>query len=170
MTETIKLRMGFINTPYTTETIARPATSARIESRRSRRRSFSKTMTAESVAAILEEKYQIVETFSDIHREDIEKPVLDLFAQVAADIASGRRPYRSAPLSSLLRPATREIERSFQRFLMEEQMNGRVPGVPTQAALSGVRSGRGSKTKSGPRPSFIDTGIYRASFRVTADG
>jgi hypothetical protein len=169
MAENIKLHLGFINTPYTTETIARPMTAAKAESRRKRKRSFSKTMTAEDVSNILEEKYHILDTFYQVHRPDVEMAVLTAFTEVARDIVSGQKKYRSASLPSLLKDATAEIEKSFRRFLDTEEMNGRQPGVPTAAALSGVRHGRGRKTLTGPRPSFIDTGIYRASFRARAD-
>jgi hypothetical protein len=168
MADSISLKMGFINTPYTAESIARPATAARAESRRQRRRSFSKTITAEDVAAILEAKYQVLDEFTKLHVAEIQLAILSQFERVAGDVTSGAR--RSSNLGNLLKPATKEIEAMFKKFLDTEEMNGRVPGVPTKAALTGVRHGRGSKTMQGtPRPSFIDTGIYRASFRAWVD-
>jgi hypothetical protein len=56
----------------------------------------------------------------------------------------------------------------FRQFLDREEMNGLVAGVPTKAALGGARHGRGKITRRGQRPSFIDTGIFRASFRCWA--
>ena len=166
--DSISLKLGFINTPYTTEAVARPMAAARAEERRARKRSFSKTMTAEDVAKILEAKYQILDTFEEVYGTRIQATILGRFTEVAGDVLSGAR--RRGDLGSLLKPATKEIERMFKQFLDNEEMNGRVPGVPTQAALTGVRHGRGSKTRQGvPRPSFIDTGIYRASFRAWVD-
>jgi hypothetical protein len=164
--DAITLKLGFINTPYTAESVARPMTAARMESKRSRRRSFSKTITAEDVAKILESKYQVLDTFEEVYGPRIQAIVLGQFSQVAGDVITGAR-RGGVDLGNMLKPATKEIEKLFRTFLDNEEMNGRVPGVPTKAALAGVRSGRGSKTKQGvPRPSFIDTGIYRASFRA----
>jgi hypothetical protein len=168
MADSISLKMGFINTPYTAESVARPVTAARAESRRPRRRSFSKTMTAEDVAAILEAKYQVVDEFTKLHAADIQLAILSQFEKVAGDYMAGAR--RPSNMGNALKPATKEIEAMFKKFLDTEEMNGRVPGVPTKAALAGVRHGRGSKTMQGvSRPSFIDTGIYRASFRAWVD-
>lgn len=167
MTESISLKLGFVNTPYTAEAKMRPVTAARTEEKRGRKRSFSKTMTAEDVAKILETKYHIIDTFEEVYAARIQYAILSQFEKVAGDIVSGVRGYRGAPLESLLKPATKEVEKMFRQFLDNEEMNGRVPGVPTKAALAGVRTGRGSKTLRGvPRPSFIDTGIYKASFRA----
>jgi hypothetical protein len=162
--DAISLKLGFINTPYTTQSVARPMTAARAESRRPRRRSFSKTITAEDVAAILESKYKIIDTFTEMYAAQIQYTILSQFEKVAGDVLSGGR--RRGDLGSILKPATKQIEVMFRQFLDKEEMNGRAPGVPTKAALAGVRHGRGSKTRTGSRPSFIDTGIYRASFRA----
>jgi hypothetical protein len=162
----ITIKMGFINTPYSAETIYRPVSAAQEESKRRRRRSFSKTVTAETVAEILEARYQIVDYFSEKYATQINDIVLSRFATVASEALVGKR--RPRDLSAVMKPAAKEIENLFKQFLTNEELNGR-PGVPTMAAQMGVRSGRGSKTKQGvPRPSFIDTGIYKASFRVIA--
>jgi hypothetical protein len=170
MPETIKLHMGFINTPYTKQTIAAPMTSAKAESSRKRRRSFSKTMTAEAVAGILEGRYGVVEMFQAIHAQEIHSLVVEGFAEIAADFLSEGKPFTTAALKNLMKPNTKQVEAMFRSFLDREEMNGMAPGVPTLAAMRGVRHGRGSKTKRGmPRPSFIDTGIYKASFRCWAE-
>jgi hypothetical protein len=125
-------------------------------------------MTAEDVARILDAKYHILDEFTKLHNAEINLAILSQFEKVAGDVMTGAR--RSANLGNLLKPATKEIEAMFKKFLDTEEMNGRAPGVPTRAALMGVRHGRGSKTMRGvPRPSFIDTGVYRASFRAWVD-
>jgi vacuolar-type H+-ATPase subunit E/Vma4 len=160
------LRMDFANTPYTSETIARPVTSARKESKRSKQRGFSRTMTAKKVADILEGKYGILETFYEIHEDEIKNIMHEGFKEVAERIITEREGRTTAKIKNLMKPSTNQIEELFRSFLDQEEMNGMVEGVPTKAAMSGVRHGRGSKTKHGARPSFIDTGIYRASFRA----
>jgi hypothetical protein len=170
MSDTISLHMGFINTPYIKETIARPMTSAKIESKRKRRRGFSKTMTAEKVANILEGKYGIVETFSAVYEEEISNIMTEGFAEIARNMLSSGRTSTTSSIKNLMKPSTNNIQSLFRSFLDQEEMNGMVEGVPTAAALGGKRSGRGSKTRKGiKRPSFINTGIYRASFRCWAD-
>jgi hypothetical protein len=167
MANNIVLHMGFINTPYTKETMTRPATSAKEEMKRQRRRSFSKTMTAEDVANILENRYNIVETFSAIYEEKINRILLEGFSEVASSAIKDRGGSTIAKLKNLMKPNTKRIENMFKEFLNNEEMNGMVEGVPTGAALEGKRRGR--KSRSGGRPSFVDTGIYRASFRCWAD-
>jgi hypothetical protein len=170
VTTNISLHMGFINTPYTAETISRPITSAKAESKRKRRRGFSKTMTAEDVAKILEGKYGIVETFQRIYEDDITRIIHEGFGEIVTNMISEGKASTTAKLKNLMKPNTNQIERMFRSFLDAEEMNGMAAGVPTQAAMRGVRHGRGSKTLRGqPRPSFIDTGIYRASFRCWTD-
>lgn len=166
----IVLHMGFINTPYTKEAKARPATAAKMEGRRARKRGFSKTMTAEKVANILEAKYNIIEMFQQINDTEISHLLKEGFAEVAEQMLNKPKASTSASLKNMMRPYTHEIQNLFRKFLDDEEMAGMVPGVPTKAALSGVRHGRGSKTRRGyQRPSFIDTGIYRASFRAWVD-
>jgi hypothetical protein len=170
MVETIKIHMGFVNTPYNKESMARPATAAKQEAARQRKRNFSKTMTAEKVSNILEGKYGIVDTFAAIHEHDIRALFHDQFREVATKIIEERGGQTYSSIKRLMNPATKEVEKLFKSFLDNEEMNGMVSGVPTQAAMRGVRHGRGSKTRRGiQRPSFIDTGIYRASFRCWVD-
>jgi hypothetical protein len=168
--DTLTIHMGFVNTPYTKESIARPATAAKQEAARQRKRSFSKTMTADKVSNILEGKYGIVETFAAIHEQEINALFHDRFHEVATKIIEEKGGQTSSSIKRLMNPATKEVERLFKSFLDNEEMNGMMSGIPTQAAMKGVRHGRGSKTRRGiQRPSFIDTGIYRASFRCWVD-
>ena len=60
------------------------------------------------------------------------------------------------------------IETRFRHFLSQKEMDSLgVPGVPTKAALAGVSHRfKHPYAKRAPRPSFIDTGLYEASFRA----
>jgi hypothetical protein len=51
----------------------------------------------------------------------------------------------------------------FRRFLENKEMDGSAKGIPTKASLMGVSS-RFKKKRGAPRPSFIDTGLYSATF------
>jgi hypothetical protein len=162
--------MGFVNTPYTKETMARPAASAKSEEQRNRKRSFSRTMTAQKVAEILENKYDIVETFSAIYDEEISNIMKDGVSQVANNLLSGGKGTTTASMKNLMKPYTNEVQNLFRQFLDHEEMNGLIEGVPTAAAMGGKLRGRGKVSRGGKqRPSFVNTGIYRASFRAWAD-
>ena len=164
----VQLQFGFINTPYTAQTIMRPMTSAKEESARKRRRHFSKTKTAEVVAEVLEERYHIVDFFYSKYKADMALVLTSAFKDAIGKMVSGEWNPKKQDLTRFMQPGIKAVEKSFRKFLDNKEMDGMVSGVPTAASLAGVRSGRGSKTLQGQvRPSFVDTGIYKASFRLT---
>jgi hypothetical protein len=164
MREDITLHMGFVNTPYTRETKLRPIASAKVEEKRKVQRNFSKTMTAPKVANILERKYDIVETFSKIYEDEINSLLHERYSEIASKFISEGKS-TTATLKNLMKPSTKKIESMFRQFIDGEEMNGMVPGVPTEIALGGkIRKKGGRRFKS--RPSFEKSGIYRASFRA----
>ncbi len=69
---------------------------------------------------------------------------------------------------SLSFAATEELGDAFRIFIDQKELDGVIPGVPTQAALRGVNHRlMRPYAKSNPvRPSFKDTGLYEASFRA----
>jgi hypothetical protein len=167
MARDITLHLGFVSTPYMSDTIAAPMRSARTEEARKKRRSFKKTMTAEKVSGILESSYNIVNQFSEKYGEEIGEIIRDGVELSIIDILpGGDREYKpiSNRMIQYMKPKTREIEKLFREFLDNEEAEG--SGIPTKAAMLGVRRGR---KRGGRRPSFVDTGIYRASFRAWAD-
>jgi hypothetical protein len=166
MSDKLVLHMGFVNTPYNAASKARPATAAKAEEKRARKRSFRTTMTAEKVSGILEGKYGIVETFQAIHEEEIHNLMMEGFADAATSFLAKNKPFTTASLKNLMKPNTQQIVKMFRQFLDMEEMNGVVPGVPTKIS-GGRKRKRGISTP--PRPSFERTGIYRASFRCWAD-
>jgi hypothetical protein len=114
------------------------------------------------VAQYLEEKYHVMEVFAGSHIDQIAEDMADNVAGVLENIMAGG-PVRLAPFDE----AMGKTEARFHDFLTHEEMAG-WPGVPTQAALDGRTSRR--KNKRGPRrPSFIDTGLYFASFKSWID-
>jgi hypothetical protein len=159
----VVLHMGFLNVPYSAKSMAAPMRAAKSEASRKQRRGFTKTMTAEAVANILEEKYNILETFSELNQEEIMQPINEAFNNAAVELLSERRKFTSERMAKYMKPKTDRIEKLFRQFLDMEEMSGRS-GIPTQAALSG--KGRRSHK---PGKSFIDTGIYRAAFTAWVD-
>ena len=160
MARSIVLHMGFVNTPYTKKSKMAPVAFAKAQEGK-RQRSFSRTRSATQVANILEAKYGIVQTFTDVHNEDIREILTDAFKDTIIKTFSERKKFSSDRMVQYMKSRTDQIEKLFRSFLDNEET-----GESVEAANKGNRTGRKSKT---PRAPFIDTGIYRASFRCWAD-
>lgn len=144
-----RLHLGVIDVPYVN------APSPR------QRKVRASTVTTGDVAGWLEDEYHIMEVFFN------EKQ-----AKIAADLEKGMQSSLEALLMgapSTLDPfgsATSKIEDTFKTFLsMKEMEKLGIPGVPTVAALTG-KSARHKRRRGKRRPSFIDTGLYQASFKA----
>jgi hypothetical protein len=173
MPRNVVLHMGFVNTPYSKAAMAAPVRAAKAEFERKKRRSFPKTMTAEDIANILETDYSIVDVFNQIYGDEIEDTVSGVYENVVVKIFSEegkfiqKRKFASEEMVKFMQPKTKEIEKMFKSFLDMEEMNGQGPrgeDIPTDAA----KTGKGRRSKR-PGPSFIDTGVYRASFKAWVD-
>ena len=121
--------------------------------------------TTGSVAEKLEKDYGIMEYFaaekSELISNALEKDFVDFI-----DGALSGKPIRSEPFKN----SCEKIEKLFRQSLTAEFMNGsnfKGRPVPTRAALIGISHRfKGKKNKRGVRPSFIDTGAYRQSFKT----
>lgn len=125
-----------------------------------------KGTTTGDVAEILEAKYHPMEIFYALHQQ-----------QIADDVAGGVEGVletlmmtgKVQDLEVALQGACSKIDERFKDFLSNKEMESiGVPGVPTKAALAGKTS-RKKRKKGSPRPSFIDTGLYQASFKSWVD-
>jgi len=168
------LHLGVVDIPY----VDGPAPIKKLVSRIGRRKdrtldenteglSSKRGVTTGDVAGWLENRYHIMELFFETHHDDIMKLLTESMTGQLENLLSG------APFAEInpLMGATDEIENLFRKFLSDREVEGLgIPGVPTQAALKGVsarfKSGYNPK---GRRPSFIDTGLFEASFRAWAD-
>jgi hypothetical protein len=122
-------------------------------------------VTTGDVAEILESKYSIMQTFVDtIGQDAIAKALERSVVNAVENVMMG------APTAglSLTAEGEGEIDEAFRTFLEQQEMDGRVAGVPTAAALAGVNHRLAHPySKDNPeRPSFVDTGTYSASFRA----
>lgn len=120
-----------------------------------------RTSTTGEVAEILEEKYHIMETFWNLHDGEIIEDYSEAIVGAFEGLLQG------SPVSpNALASGNAEVEARFRKFLSEREMDALgIPGVPTKASLQGVSHRfKGKKNKSGPRPSFIDTGLLESSF------
>lgn len=154
------LRLGVVEIPYAdTETV----TSGK---RRKYKVRKVKGTTTGDVADYLEAKYHVVETFYEFHETDI-AAALEAEMQIQVDNLMMGGPVRALNLLG----ATEKIKNMFDNFLSSGEMeHAGIPGVPTKAALAGIRHGfKRPRSNKEPRPSFVDTGMYRDSFTVEVE-
>lgn len=159
------LHLGVLDIPYTdADEGPRPLPKARKGKQRPRGKASSGARTTGDVAEILEAKYHVMETFYDLHEEEIVGDLLDSMEGALESLLMGG-PAHGDPLAA----ATTQIEARFKVYLDSEEIaETATPGVPTKAALRGVN--HRLKVKRGERrPSFIDTGQYEASMKAWVD-
>ena len=121
------------------------------------------SMTTGEVADILEDRYHVMEIFYEIHEEKIIDGLRSSYEGAMENILMGA-PVAQDPAAD----AVSGIENDFRTFLTSGEIEKLgIPGVPTQAAKDGV-SFRFKRpyAKRKPRPSFVNTGLYEASFRA----
>lgn len=156
-----KLVFGVIDLPYA------DAASYREVGVRKPQAKATGSMTTGDVADILEAHYGVFQHFYDSHVQDIAEDLADSYEGAAESLMMG------APLDTIdpAAGATEKIRERFHDFLTNKEMDGMVPGVPTQASLAGQshRFKRAYK-KRAARPSFIDTGLYENSAVVEVEG
>ena len=160
---TITLHLGVIDLPYTNETTPKRLPKSRPGKQRPRAKKDPVETTGD-VAKVLEAKYHVIETFYDLHEEEIAQDFADEMTGALESLIMGA-PVPADPLAG----ATSKLEQRFREYLDREEIaETATPGVPTKAALRGVN--HRLKTNRGPRrPSFIDTGLYQSSFKAWTD-
>ena len=149
------LHLGVIDVPYATEG----------------------TSTGD-VAEILEKQYSVMGNFADLHADEIQELVEISFAEAVENVLAGMPAQIAKPMNQ----AADDIKNLFTTYLNDEEIAGTgQDGVPTQAALDGVRTSLKmkkeikniktyrSRVRGTRRPSFVDTGMYRNSFKAWAD-
>ena len=158
------INMGFESFPYPARYQARSPVKLKGKMRFKPRsvRAYGANRTTKEVSQEIESKYHVVETFSEM-----EGPfIVDLIEGATVDaieaIIEGRIPSLKIQDSS-----TKEIEQRFRDNLDSRRYDGVISGVPTLAAQRGVdHTQHRPYAKRGPRPSFVDTGLYKNTFRV----
>lgn len=134
-----------------------------------RGRKVTKSITTGEVADYLEEEYHIMETFFELHSDQIMQLIADAYigALETFEISGMSQDEPS-------REAMEAIEQMFRDFLGNEELNNVMPGVPTIASGQTAERTGGIQhrfahpyAKANPsRPSFIDTGLFQSSFRA----
>lgn len=142
-------------------------------------------VTTYDVGMELEKDYGLFSAFAEFYEHSIDQAI-DRDLNVAIEkLLSGEKVAKDLP--AIFGSSTSAIDTMFRNFLDSSVIEGMgKPGVPTKAALEGKRTrfkGKGSSAGSwvkgkrggtsvgyGPRrPSFIDSGILRASFKSWVD-
>jgi len=156
----MKIVLGVIDVPYNRRESYRLV--GRKSSPRRVRGSGPGAATTGEVADILDRRYGINEFFLENHGEEVIGAILEGAAQNLIRPESGR-----GSRTDHMAKAIKHGEEVFRDMLDNKELDGKVAGVPTRAAELGVRFGR-RRAASG-RPSFVDTGLYRDSFRIEVE-
>jgi len=158
------LHLGVIDIPYVdAKGKARP---------HKRHRQKYENKTTGDVAEILEAKYHVMEHFYELHHAEVDHLLFESFEGAIESLLAG-----APPTLSVAGTATSKIEDAFKQMLSTMELDALgYPGIPTQAALDGVSHRFANPThrrvkgaglvRRAPRPSFIDTGLYQASFKA----
>ena len=155
---TLTLHLGVIDQPYRTAITA--------ASRRRRKKVSAATKTTGDVAVYLEDKYHVMEHFFELHKDGIAKSLENSLAGSLETMMMG------GPATLSFGTAESEIDASFKNMLSNKELDRLgYPGIPTMAALRGVNHRMLHPYARRPsRPSFIDTGLFQASFKSWIDG
>jgi len=136
--------------------------------------------TTGEIGDILEGKYGLFSVFADMHGQQIQDEVTNALMGTVETMVMRPRADIDRLRANAFASATGKIEEAFRDAIDKQLYDGRIPGVPTQAALDGVRhswkrpyrrrGGRQSNVQPGqPRASFFDTGLLSSSFRAWVD-
>jgi hypothetical protein len=149
---TVTLHLGVVEVPY-----------AQAPNPRQRRPKAGTTTTGD-VATFLENKYHPMEVFFEEKAASVIAPLLEKSVAGAIENLLLGAPPSNDPFGS----ATSKIEDAFKQFIATREIETvGIAGVPTQAALMGVSHRFKKPYQRRPRrPSFIDTGLYLASFKA----
>ena len=121
----------------------------------------SGSLTTGDVAEILESEYHVFETFWGKYGQQTGDDMAQAYIGALEALQVGR------VIRDPLGQVTSKIERRFKQFLTNKEMDGLQPGVPTQAAQEGhSKRFKRSRAARAPRPSFVDSGLYRASSKA----
>jgi hypothetical protein len=128
---------------------------------------YAKGQTTGTIAHILEDRYGIMRVFYDQNKSTVISMIEDALAGAIKNVLAGGPP--------TIEPAAQgmqQIASMFKHDLSQRRFDGLTsPGkTPTAAAMRGV-SHRFKRpyVRRPSRPSFIDTGLYQASFKAWID-
>ena len=144
-TDVLTLHLGVVDVPYAND---------------------PKGKSTGDVAEILEEKYHVMRVFFEYNKEFVAKELEEGLCDAFESVLMGG-PIQGDAFGA----GCSEIQQRGRDDLSQRMFDARgIPGVPTNAALRGVSHRFKHPYKKRPeRPSFIDTGLYKKSFRAWVD-
>jgi hypothetical protein len=162
------IHLGVVDIPYADASYEKPH-SPKARLGRVKRgkidapRTPSNQQTTGDVAEVLEAKYHVMEVFADLHEDVIVSAFEESLGDALQSLIQG-----APPTMSFSAAAESAIEDRFRQFLSNREMDETAtPGVPTKAARDGVSHRFAHPYAKRPsRPSFIDTGLMQANFKV----
>lgn len=158
---TVRLNLGVVDIPY-----GASQAPARRRGSRVRPPTPAGRNTTGDVAEILEARYGIMNKFMEIHGQKVADEIAGAMQDKLEALLMGG-PGPSADEKILPEGALSGVEQTFREMLDKRELDGKIPGVPTQASLAGVSHRmQNPYAKRGARPSFIDTGAYQTTFRA----
>lgn len=152
----MKLNLGFEAFPYTTKS----SRTRKVLGKGVRiHKGYGVGKSSAEVAAELEERYQLVETFWNQVEDKLVDELEGAYAENIEDILMMQQP----PKKLVSDDFTNKIVDDFKSYLDREEH-----GIKTLAARRGVSHllPRPYSRSNPSRPSFIDTGLYKGSFRA----
>ena len=161
------LHLGVIDLPYIEDPAGAPKKIAKAGRKRPKPHKSHAgkygNVTTGDVATFLENRYHLMEIFWELHKDEI----ADDFANSVAGSIETLLMGGPANLD-VMGTATSKLEDRFKQMLSQRELDTiGIPGIPTAAAEAGVshRHKSGFTKNRTPRPSFIDTGLFQASFK-----
>lgn len=149
------IHLGVVDIPYS----APPARAGRY---RRPRKVRAGTQTTGDVAGWLEDRYHVMQHFAENDRDKIEAELSNAVQGSIETMMMGGPPRLN------MAGAESEIDEMFRAFLSAKTIESfGYPGIPTKAALRGVNHRMAHPyARRAARPSFVDTGLYSASFKT----
>mgnify|MGYP001626166033 CR=1 FL=1 len=117
-------------------------------------------MTTHEVAVILENNYDVMGTFVGAYQKSIEENLASVYKMLIhnyIETGSAWGHKRRFPME--------KVTDDFRDYLSRDEWQ-QITGRTIMVAVMGISHRKGKKTYVGPRPAFIDTGLYRRSFRA----
>lgn len=165
------LHLGVIDLPYAPPQSQRKAPKRPSKRPRKARARRVSNLSTGDVATFLEDRYHVLEVFSQQHDQDIANDVAGSVKGAVESLLMGA-PASIDPFGA----AASDIADRMKKFIAtgEMEMLG-FPGVPTQASIdraSGRRRSGRFKTRraTGKSVSFVDTGLFSSSLTAWIDG
>lgn len=116
-------------------------------------------VTTGEVAEILEKKYHVMEVFFELYQKKIADELGESIAERLEAMMQG------APAQAIDSISVDALSLMFGRYLSSGEWE-QVSGQRIAAAHAGVSHRKKDKKRAGSRVAFVDTGLYRKSFRA----